>query len=531
MVKRSSLVSVIIPCYNHAQYLSEALESVMKQQVETEIIVVDDGSQDNPSSVTERYPSVRYIYQSNAGLSAARNTGIRHSTGDKLVFLDADDWLLPEALISNIRSLDAHPHAAFTSGAYELIKKSEHIDCIIRPYIHYHAYYQMLRGNCIGMHATVMYRRWVFDNFEFDTSLPYCEDYDLYLKVTRRFQTVFHRRVIAVYRIHGHNMSHNISNMLHYALLVLQRQHEQLDNETEFKHYEAGRYEWIKFYTDRIYANFNEPGYIRSFDDSHPDIKTLKMHTPHLYEELKKKFRSEKLKSMVPEKAKKVLKKLLRKPDPSSLPITFGSLNRTYPFSVKFGYDRGGPIDRYYIESFLERNRALIKDRVLEIGDNEYTLAYGGNNVAIADVLHISADNPKATFVGDLSNAPQVPDGTFDCIVLTQTLHLIYNCKEALETCYRILKPGGTLLLTVPGISHIAQDEWGKYWQWSFTALSLRTMLEEHFTSEGIEIETFGNTLVAAAFLYGLGLPEIGKKELEYRDPHYQVIITARVTK
>lgn len=206
--------------------------------------------------------------------------------------------------------------------------------------------------------------------------------------------------------------------------------------------------------------------------------------------------------------------------------INLGDLDRTTPFSVRFGYDRGGPVDRYYIENFLQQKSSFVKGRVLEIGDNAYTLKYGGTKIRQSDILHMDATNVHATFIGDLSNAPHIPDNSFDCIILTQTLHLIYNYNEAIETCYRILKAGGTLLITVPGISHIAQDGWGKFWLWSFTANSIQKVLERYFFSESIEVATYGNVLVATAFLYGIGMQEIDKKKLDINDPHYQVIIT-----
>jgi SAM-dependent methyltransferase len=211
--------------------------------------------------------------------------------------------------------------------------------------------------------------------------------------------------------------------------------------------------------------------------------------------------------------------------------ISFGDFNRTTPFSRKFGYDRGGPVDRYYIENFLEKNSEVIRGRVLEIGDNEYTIRFGAQNVLQSDILHIDTSNTKATIIGDLSDAPQIQDKTFDCIILTQTLHLIYDYKKALETCYRILKPGGTLLITVPGIGHIDQGTWYKYWLWAFTDTSIKRLLGEIFPVDGIVVQPFGNVLVATAFLYGIGLPEMKSKQMDYQDPHYQVIIAGLATK
>jgi hypothetical protein len=115
--------------------------------------------------------------------------------------------------------------------------------------------------------------------------------------------------------------------------------------------------------------------------------------------------------------------------------------------------------------------------------------------------------------------------------VLTQTLHLIYNYKEALRTCYRVLKPGGALLMTVPGISHIDQGEWKKIWLWSFTESSITMLMEETFPGAKTDINTFGNVLVASAFLYGMGMTELKKAQMDEKDSHYQVIITTAAIK
>lgn len=211
--------------------------------------------------------------------------------------------------------------------------------------------------------------------------------------------------------------------------------------------------------------------------------------------------------------------------------VKTGDFYRYAPFSTEFGYDRGGPVDRYYIENFLKKESACIKGRCLEIGDNEYSLLYGGNKLTQSDILHIDATNAKATFIGDLSNAPQLPDNAFDCIVLTQTLHLIYDFKGALSTCYRILKPGGVLLLTSPGITPIDRGEWKKTWYWSFTDSALKKLTAETFPASNVEVETFGNVYIASAFLYGMGIREVSSKHLDYHDPQFQVIITVKAVK
>jgi SAM-dependent methyltransferase len=134
--------------------------------------------------------------------------------------------------------------------------------------------------------------------------------------------------------------------------------------------------------------------------------------------------------------------------------------------------------------------------------------------------------------VGDLSAAPHIPDNTFDCLILTQTLQFIYDFRGALHTCYRILKPGGTLLLTVPGITPLDQGEWRDIWYWSFTDKALQRLGADTFVGgSSFSIASFGNVRVATAYLYGMGLPEIDQASLDYYDPQFQVINAVKAVK
>jgi SAM-dependent methyltransferase len=212
--------------------------------------------------------------------------------------------------------------------------------------------------------------------------------------------------------------------------------------------------------------------------------------------------------------------------------IQWGNLRRLNPVSDVFGFDRGQPIDRYYIESFLNNRSGDIKGRVLEIGDPGYTHKYGGSKVVIADVLHAVEGNPQATIIGDLGTGDGIPKNVFDCIILTQTLLCIYKVHEAITNTYSALKPGGVLLATFPGISQISRydmDRWGDFWR--FTTLSAKKLFEEVFPSENLGIKAYGNVLVAVAFLHGLAAEELKQKELDYHDPDYEVLITVRAVK
>lgn len=213
-------------------------------------------------------------------------------------------------------------------------------------------------------------------------------------------------------------------------------------------------------------------------------------------------------------------------------PVRWGTLRRLTPVSRVFGFDRGLCIDRYYIERFLSACASDIRGRVLEIGDDAYTRKFGGERVTKSDVLHVVEGNPKATLVADLTCADHIPSDTFDCIIFTQTLQFIYNVRAALRHLHRILKPGGVLLATFPGISQISRydmDRWGDYWR--FTDASARRLFGDVFGAENVTVEAYGNVLVACAFLHGLAAHELQQEELDYHDPDYQVIITVRAVK
>jgi hypothetical protein len=218
---------------------------------------------------------------------------------------------------------------------------------------------------------------------------------------------------------------------------------------------------------------------------------------------------------------------------PAPRQVKFGSFRRLIPISRHFGKDRGGaPIDRYYIERFLAAHASDIGGHVLEVQDAIYTLQFGGDRVTQSDVLHVVPGNPDATIVADLVCAPHIPSESFDCIILTQVLPFIQDVPSAIRTVHRMLRPGGVVLATVPGISQIIRhdmDRWGDYWR--FTTLSARRLFESVFPPAHIEVEAHGNVLVAVAFLHGLASNELQGDELAHVDPDYEVLITIRAVK
>jgi SAM-dependent methyltransferase len=211
--------------------------------------------------------------------------------------------------------------------------------------------------------------------------------------------------------------------------------------------------------------------------------------------------------------------------------VDFGNLRRLTPISRQFGYDRGQPVGRYYVENFLARHAADVRGHVLEIGDAAYTRRFGGDRVTASDVFHAVPGNPEATYVGDLATADFIPSNTFDCFILTQTLLLIYDLPAAFKTIYRILKPGGVVLATLTGICQMVGEPWEANQCWSFTPVSAKRLFEEVFPASNVTVEAFGNVLSVVASLQGIAAEELRPEELDYQDDQYPLIITVKATK
>jgi len=201
------------------------------------------------------------------------------------------------------------------------------------------------------------------------------------------------------------------------------------------------------------------------------------------------------------------------------------------PIDANWGFERGTPLDRVYVERFVGSHAKDIRGHVLEIAAHDYTSRFG-NDVSRVDVLMATEGNPQATIVADLADAPQIPDDTFDCAIVTQTLQFVYDVRAAFATLHRILAPDGVLLATVPGITKISppEDELFGEW-WHFTSRSVRRLAGEAFGEEAVEVEAFGNVLTAAGFLYGLAASDLGAEELHARDRLYEVIVGLRAVK
>jgi SAM-dependent methyltransferase len=210
-------------------------------------------------------------------------------------------------------------------------------------------------------------------------------------------------------------------------------------------------------------------------------------------------------------------------------PAWLGSIRRTTPLSDHWGRDRGTPVDRYYIERFLAAERRAIRGRVIEVLNAEYTERFGVG-VETSDVLDIDPSNTAATIVADLAAADDVPSDAFDCFVLTQTLQYVYDLESAVRHVHRLLRPGGTVLCTVPTTSRIARGTLeSEYWR--LTALASERLFTDAFVGGTVDARAHGNVLTAVAFLVGMAAEELSRRELDLHDPFFPLLVTVRATK
>ncbi|HUG62147.1 MAG TPA: glycosyltransferase [Methylomirabilota bacterium] len=518
-MQRDADAALVVNTFNDADFLPEALESALAQTVPfAEIVVVDDGSRESPQPVVAQFPGVRLISQVNAGLAAARNTGLAEVSAPYVAFLDSDDLLRPNAVADGLAAHATHPGMALVYGAHVRVDAGgARIGPDRYTPIGDDAYATLLRGNAIAMHAAVLYDRAALQAAGgFDASLRRCEDYDLYLRMARGGRIASHPAVVAAYRRHSANMSVDLRAMLGAVLAVHDRhRHVAVEQPDWSLAFDEGRTNWRNYYAVESLRAARD----RWSDRSDPvrlarDLAGAASISPA---------------TLVREGRRRLAQRFRPRSRPLHR-VRLGDLATTVPVSLDFGYDRGTPVDRYYIARFLADNAMAIAGRALEIGDASYCERFG-RGVTRQDVLHVHAENPAATIVGDLSDPDVLPPDTFDSMVLTQTLHLLFDLPAAVASIHRALKPGGTALVTVPGISPIDRGEWGATWYWSLTAASARRLFEPLFGAGRVTVETHGNVYAATCFLHGLALEETDKRKLDEVDPSYPVVVTIVASK
>jgi glycosyltransferase involved in cell wall biosynthesis len=528
------MVSVVIIFLDAERFLEEAIQSVIAQtHPRWEMLLVDDGSCDDSSAIARRHAMsdpdrVRYLEHPghrNLGMSASRNLGLRHARGNYLALLDADDVWLPEKLERQVAILEEHPAVALLYGA---------------P-----LYWFGWTGR-----AEDRARDYVID-LKLPADRVYTPPSLLIPFLQRAAPTpcpsdVLVRRDVAD-RVGGFEAHFTGVNMVYedqgfFAKLLLNAPaYASSETWDYYRQHPSSCYMVSKASGGRDVARHYFLRWFRTY--LHQQGITEGPVWDAVRSELRPYSPASRAMRRARELARATLPLRLRAWIGARVPkrdarragrrVRYGSLRRLAPVSRQFGWDRGGlPIDRYYIERFLEQNAHDIRGHVLEMKDDQYTRRFGGDRVTQADVLHPTPDNPKATIVADLTRAEHLPSDVFDCVVLTQVLPFIPDVQAAVRTLHRILRPGGVVLATMPGISQIVRydmDRWGDYWR--FTSLSARRAFESGFPEGDLRVEAHGNVLAATAFLHGLSTRDLRPQELDFHDPDYQVLITVRAVK
>jgi hypothetical protein len=206
----------------------------------------------------------------------------------------------------------------------------------------------------------------------------------------------------------------------------------------------------------------------------------------------------------------------------------FGDLPRE-PLSDDYGLDRGTPVDRRYIEGFLSARRGVIHGAVLEVQDDTYTTRFGEDRVSQSIVVDIDATNPNATLITDLQLAGALPPNTYDCIILTQTLHLLRRPGVCVANCFAGLRSDGVLLATAPSVSRVSPTyPDGDFWR--FTPAGIAELFRRHWPSD-FTVDGFGNLRTCTAFLLGEVVEELPDIVLDDHDPRFPLTVAVEATK
>ncbi len=194
------------------------------------------------------------------------------------------------------------------------------------------------------------------------------------------------------------------------------------------------------------------------------------------------------------------------------------------PLGDCYGLDRGTPLDRYYIQAFLAENQESIQGQVLEVGDSRYTVSFGGDRVQTSEVIDIDSTNSNATLITDLCKPGSLPSSTYDCIILTQTLHLLREPGICLENCLQ--GPRGVLLLTAPALSRLSPTyPDGDFWRFTVTGMS--ELFGKHWDGP-FNVDAYGNLPICIGFLHGEVVEETPDEVLRRRDPRFPLTVAVQ---
>lgn len=519
-------VVIVMPAWNSATTIGDALRSVRAQTfTDWRLVIVDDASTDNTAGVARaaadddaRIDIVRLA--ANLGAAGARNAGIARAGDDSefVAFLDADDLWLPGYLARMTAALHSMPQAGMAFSRLESF--TEHGKGVA----------QDMNGLVGGLHggtrmaehfldhpestpgpqSAVVRRRVLVDVGGFDdaTFRNNFTDQSLFLKIALRHSIAFVDECLCLYRQHDASAtSRSVREGAHatrecvfcaWALERVSSAPPAVRRAAEARSWRA--------------LQALGPAALKPASPAGAAARRLvRLMSEHPLSALAAAGRGRPLGRVIKGAGRRLRAPLSR------LRLSLGLV----PLSSQWGADRGTPLHRRYLEQFLDEHRALIRGRVLEFSDRLYTTTFG-TGVTASDVVDLSADNPVANIVTDLTRESVLAAGTYDCIICTHVLHVVMELDAFVAETARIVADGGALLVAVPQ-SSMADARWGELWR--FTPEGLRRVLLRHF--DEVDVVGFGNSLIAAGEMRGLVVEDFSAREFEHQDVRFAIEVCA----
>jgi hypothetical protein len=490
--------AVVIRCADASARVWTTLRSVERQTVRAAVILVADPSTPAPVGAWLRAVAGsrghRFVQAENARPAAVRNAGIRATTADFVVCIDAGCELQASFLAETVARFEDDATAAVAAWVEWVGPGTRVVVDELPPVTLVRC---LANAGAVSDPAVIRRREWEALG-GFDESLPSLEALDLWLRFLSQGRAiVMVPQPLASYVVErGALYSRDWdANLRADAMTRLLHKHRALFD-THVADVLAEREARLLPMADRFRP------LLAGRDAAVAEIEGVEAR----------------------------LRELLAGVADPPVPVQVGGDGRRTPVARDWGFSRGTPVDRYYINAFLESCAADVRGAILDVQEPDTARRIGGDRIARVDVIDVDGRNPRATIVADLRCAPNVPAASYDCIVLTQTLHLVDDMPAVVAECARMLRPGGVLLVTMPCVSRIANDYGPAHDHWRVTVPAARRLFGDQFGPH-IRVESWGSAAAAAAFLYGLAVHELTSETLDFHDPHYPLLVTVRAEK